>query len=236
MRGLGVRFSPAAPVLMAKNIFYRHEIPVAEQLMPYRDNLLSEFLAYHTDFIDGEFAKGEIVDTGFDISTYRENTNDWRNTGIKYNKDTYTYRMPAEQAQFFPTANKIVDYLGDDCPVCTYSVMEPHTVIKRHFGPDHYFQDSINNRQVEFIRIHIPLIIPDGDVFFEVAGEEVRWDDIFAFDNQKLHSAYNLTDQRRLIFLIDIRRSRIRMPPGEYYTKEQQEIDLAIPFERKKWN
>jgi hypothetical protein len=221
---------------MAKNIFYRQELPVADQLMSYRDALLSEFLAYHTDFFDGDFSKGSPVESKYGVTDYITNTNDWRATNIKYSRDDKIHYISDDEAEFFPTAMRIVNYLGDDCPVCTYSVMEPQTIIKRHVGPDHYFQDGANNRQVEFLRIHMPLIIPDGDVYFEVAGEEVRWTDIFAFDNQRLHSAYNLTDQRRLVFIIDIRRSRIGMPAGEYYTKEQQEIDLKIPFERKQWN
>jgi aspartyl/asparaginyl beta-hydroxylase (cupin superfamily) len=98
---------------------------------------------------------------------------------------------------------------GDDCPIANYSILAPNSVINRHTG--------IENRSGEFIRIHIPLIVPQGEIFFEVYGEEVRWDDIFAFNNQFVHSAHNYTDQYRLCFLIDIRRTRAGLPPGVPY-------------------
>ena len=98
---------------------------------------------------------------------------------------------------------------GDDCPILNYSILAPRSAILRHTGPE--------NRSGRFIRIHIPLIVPEGDVFLEVDGEEVTWKDLFGFNNQYAHSAYNLTDEWRLIFLIDIDRQRAGLPPGEPY-------------------
>jgi aspartyl/asparaginyl beta-hydroxylase (cupin superfamily) len=109
----------------------------------------------------------------------------------------------------FPTAMKLIDEFGDDCPIASYSILAPNTVINRHTG--------VENRSGEFIRIHIPLIVPEGDIFFEVNDEIVHWDDIFAFNNQYVHSAHNRTNGWRLCFLIDIRRTRAGLPPGVHY-------------------
>jgi aspartyl/asparaginyl beta-hydroxylase (cupin superfamily) len=103
--------------------------------------------------------------------------------------------------------------------------MAPNTVLNRHTGPE--------NRTGRFIRIHIPLIVPEGDVFLEVNGEEVKWDDLFGFNNQFVHSAYNNTDQYRLVFLLDLDREFIGMSPGEPWDERFEELAIQ-PFVRKK--
>jgi len=49
------------------------------------------------------------------------------------------------------------------------------------------------------------------------------WNDIFGFDNQTTHSAHNYTIHRRLVYLIDIRRSRIGMEPGRPFDPQRDE-------------
>jgi Aspartyl/Asparaginyl beta-hydroxylase len=218
---------------MSQSIYRRHEISIANFLLRFQNDLRNEYLAYHTDFFDGALAKGEIINPGFDVNTYVSSVKDWKTTALKYSLPGKPYIISTELEKVFPTASKLTNYFGDDCPVSTYSSIEPGTIIYRHVGPDHYFQESKNNLQMDFVRIHIPLVIPEGDVFFEVAGEEIKWDDIFAFDNQKIHSAYNFSTSRRLVYILDIRRNRIGMPPGEFYTKEQEKIDMNLPLPRQ---
>lgn len=152
----------------------------------------------------------------------------WKNIEFKYH-DPFSnihWDIEPEYAETnYPTAWKIIKEFWDDCPIASYSYMAPNTVLHRHTGPE--------NRSGEYIRIHIPLIIPPGDLFFEVDGEEIDWSDIFAFDNQLVHSAHNLSDGHRLIFLIDIRRSRIGLPPGVPWSKDRQLYGLSKPFVRK---
>jgi hypothetical protein len=219
---------------MSKSIFRRHEIPIADFLLGFRDRLRNDYLKYHPDFLDGNLVKGEIIDPGFNVGTYVSSVDNWKTTGIRYSLPGKAYELLKEREKFFPTAVELTRYFGDDCPVSTYSSLDPNTIIYRHVGPDHYFYDPSKNLQREFLRIHIPLVVPEGDLFFEVAGEETKWDDIFGFDNQKVHSAYNLSDRRRLIFMIDIRRSRIGLPLGDIYTKEDEEIDMNRPLPRSK--
>jgi aspartyl/asparaginyl beta-hydroxylase (cupin superfamily) len=100
--------------------------------------------------------------------------------------------------------------------------LESASIIRRHTGPE--------NRDGEFIRIHIPLIVPDGAIFFEVGGEVVYWNDIFGFDNQTIHSAHNYTKHRRLVYLIDIRRSTIGMSEGRAFDQVRDEQSYP-PFD-----
>ena len=55
---------------------------------------------------------------------------------------------------------------------------------------------------------------------------------LFGFDNQCIHSAYNYTDQRRLVYLIDIHRSVLGFPMGRPYDIHREV--MAPPFERGK--
>ena len=67
----------------------------------------------------------------------------------------------------------------------------------------------------ETIRIHIPLYVPEGDIFLETEGVEIDWSDIFGFANQYIHSAHNYSNTRRLVYLIDIKRKYLGLPRAE---------------------
>jgi hypothetical protein len=119
---------------------------------------------------------------------------------------------------------KLIQEYGDDCPICSYSVLAPMSRIERHTGPE--------NRTGEYIRVHVPLISPEGDCFFEANGDEIDWSDIWAFHNQVAHSAHNNTKHWRLVFLIDFRRAAIGMEPGEPFDESFDEHHVE-PFVRK---
>jgi hypothetical protein len=68
------------------------------------------------------------------------------------------------------------------------------------------------------------LIVPEGDLFLEASGEEVTWDDIWGFNNQHSHSAYNNSDEWRVIFMIDLDMEHIGMIPCAPFNPE---IDLS---------
>lgn len=120
----------------------------------------------------------------------------------------------------FPTAYELANKFGDACQLCIYAVLAPNSVIRRHTGKE--------NRDAQYVRVHIPLIIPEGDIGFEVLGEEVYWDDVFAFNNQKLHSAWNNTNEKRLILLVDLTREACGLPPVEPWTKEQEDKESLL--------
>ena len=65
--------------------------------------------------------------------------------------------------------------------------------------------------------------IPEGDVGFEVDGEIVDWTNLFAFDDQKVHSAWNKTNQDRLVFVISLPRVVCGIPAGIPWSKDNEE-------------
>ncbi len=209
----------------AKAYWLREEIPIADELLSLAPALTKEFLDYHEDFINGNFAKCKTyVNPTFDPSVVQSRADAWKTDGIKYTyKEANIHRFEKLKKWLrFPTAIALTEKYGNDCPISTYSIIESNAVIERHTG--------IENRDNEFIRIHIPLIIPDGDIFFECEGAEIDWTDIWGFDNQLVHSAHNYTPHRRLIYLIDIRRSVLGIENGEKYDPRRQ---YQVPkFER----
>lgn len=150
----------------------------------------------------------------------------WQAVLCKFtNKYNNTKVVTPDLEKKFPTAFKLITDYGDDCPVAFYSIMAPNTELHRHTGPE--------NLDGKNIRVHVPLIIPDGDIFLEVNGEFITWEDIFCFDNQFVHSAYNYSDEWRLIFLVDFTRESIGIPPGLPYD-EVRSGNPNIRFDRNK--
>lgn len=210
-----------------KSIWLREEISVADELLALAPKLLEEFLAYHTDFVVGDFAKGmPYRNPIFDTSPYKSRPDAWKIDPLKYTNPKHNLvhdsTLLAEVQQRFPTAVALTKKYGDYCPVSTYSILESNAVIARHTG--------VENRDGLYVRIHIPLLVPPGDIFFEVEGAEIDWSDLFAFDNQFIHSAYNYTDQRRLVYLIDIHRDVLGLEPGIKTNFER--YDTVPPFVR----
>ena len=202
-----------------KNIYRREDLgQYADYFMSFREQLTQDFLKFSPDYINGSFKEGHAIPQAAEILN---NVDDWLSTPIKYVFDNINVSASPESAVHLKTAISLVEEFGDDCPIANYSVIKPNSCIFRHTGPE--------NRSGEFVRVHIPLIVPQGDIFFEVGGEVVRWDDIFVFNNEIVHSAHNHTPFWRLVFLIDVRRSRIGLPPGRPYDKIRDE-DSYPPF------
>ncbi len=238
-------------------VFKRKELSNSDFLLSQKEGLLSDFLkgrdlleiiekdarnvlekrsdrvGYHSSTPDKDGTRfpelaTELVRKINSKNKSVVNAGGWKNIELKYvdpfNNTSWALDSEVMRREF-PTAHSILEHYGEDVPIASYSYLAPMTSIHRHTGPE--------NRLGEYIRIHIPLIVPDGDIFFEVNGEEVLWTDIFAFDNQLAHSAHNFTSKPRLIFLIDIRRSRIGLPPGLPWSRNRQLYSLTIPFARK---
>ena len=163
--------------------------------------------------VDGIKVNGDGKSNKTKNSQYGDN-DAWQAVILKFtNKYTNTAHTTENIEKKFPTASKLIAEYGDDCPVAFYSIMAPNTELHRHTGPE--------NLDGKNIRVHVPLIIPKGEIFLEVNGEFVTWEDIFCFDNQYVHSAYNYSNEWRLIFLIDFTRESIGIPPGRPYDVER---------------
>ena len=212
-----------------KQYWLREEISIADELLALAPALTKEFLAYHTDFVDGDFVNGRpYVNSTFDTNEIQSKDAAWKMDLLRYtykekNVKINSYTDPGIKERF-PTATALTEKYADDCPISTYSILEKQSIITRHTG--------IENRDNEFLRIHVPLIVPEGDIFFECEGIEIDWSDIWGFNNQLVHSAHNHTDFRRLVFLIDIRRTAIGLPPEPKFDPNREKFFMSRGFVR----
>ena len=188
-------------MLELKNIYRGREVKFYDFFMEHKQALIDDFLKQNPTYKDVNatqpFASVEYQPGAINIE------NAWQVVPIK---KILTSTIVEENRPKYPTGFKLMEHFGDDCTGLGYISMAPGMILRRHTGPE--------NKDAKRIRIHIPLIIPEGDVGFEVHGEIVRWDDIFSFNNQKAHSGWNLTNERRLVFLLDINRDICDLPPA----------------------
>ena len=187
-----------------KNIYRGKEFRFCDELMALQQGLTEDFLRTFPDF-------DKIPDTP---GTIPDRFSGYKHVSLQYdidnmpgaNHDMLKFDRSLCTPENFPTAFNHIFPNYDGVTICGYGLMYPHSVISRHTG--------IENRTGEWIRVHIPLIIPKGDLGMEVNGEIVDWSDLFAFNNQRLHSVWNFTDEYRLILLVDMLRTCCDLPPG----------------------
>lgn len=230
-------------------IWHREEIPVFEDLLTFKQGLIDDYMSgYHTlkdavldqsiNSIDPANYTEEVMKMAIgmlasrDPGTLKWDTNfeAWKSVGLKDSirlngEYVKNWEIDEKDAVKFPTALKFLNKYRHGLFGLVYSAIAPYTILHRHVGPE--------NIDGEYVRIHLPLIIPEGDLFLEVQGQEVTWDDIFAFNNQYLHSAYNYSKEWRLIMIIDMSREVCGLPPGRHYTEGGTERET--PFIRG-WN
>jgi len=228
-------------IYQIKKIWRGNEIPVADHLMSFQTALKDEFLSgcesideacqkYTIDNLDLrmfgvplEYTVKGIEKKDPNTGEFKKDITGWKTVHFKYERHDdlidWEFERTANDiiSKKYPTAYNLVKSYGEFCPIASYSILAPQTKLNRHSGPE--------NREGKYIRIHIPLIVPEGDVFLEASGEEVTWDDIWGFNNQHSHSAYNFSDQWRVIFLIDLDLEHIGM---HRVGPHDPEIDLSV--------
>jgi hypothetical protein len=240
---------PLDEIYQMKKIWRGDEIPIASYLMSYQEALREEFLRgfesveqactkYTTDNTDLRMFGVGLDETiqGVEIKNpetgeFERNHSGWKSIQFKYGRhdemiDFEFKRSDGDRiARLYPTAHNLVKEYGEFCPIANYSILAPQTILNRHSGPE--------NREGKFIRIHIPLIIPEGDIFLEASGEEVTWDNIWGFNNQHTHSAYNFSDEWRVVFMIDLDMAHIGMEPQAPYDPSIDLAENAVRYDRK---
>lgn len=191
-----------------KNIYRGNEIKFANLFRATAAQLLTEFNNEHPNFQTGaDFASVPYYQnpTGANSALYSDH-NAWKVSGIKHS----AMGLVNNNRVKYPTAFELVEAFGEHCQMAAYSIVDANSIIYRHTG--------VENRDAKFIRIHVPLYVPQGDIGFEVEGEVVFWDDVWGFNNQKLHSVWNNTPERRLVLLIDLSREICNLPPAPPWT------------------
>lgn len=203
-------------MLPLQHIYRGKEFIHSEYFESRREALTREFLTEYPDFNSTEKLdkNDEMVDAP---SEYIAPTKD-RGAGWKKLKflSTIDVNTTQETLKRFPTIKEIIDHFGkENIGGLMFSTIEANCIIYRHTGPE--------NKKAKFIRIHVPLIIPEAsidDLGMEINGEVIDWRETFAFNNQIIHSVWNFTPFRRLILLIDLRRTICDMPPAPEWTPE----------------
>ncbi len=82
----------------------------------------------------------------------------------------------------------LIDSLG-------FSSLNPGTIIKPHIG----YTNKV-------LRCHMGIIVPKGDCALKVAERIIKWKEgsAFIFDDTEQHEAWNKTEQKRVVMLIDL--------------------------------
>ena len=115
----------------------------------------------------------------------------WKAVGLIY-KGRDDFRYTQEVKKQFPITNSLVTKIPG-VYMAGFSILEPKTRIYPHKGYTH-----------DVFRSHLGLITPKG-AWLEVDGERVEWQQgkMFVFDDMVTHSAYNGSDEERVILLLD---------------------------------
>jgi hypothetical protein len=189
-------------------IWTKEEISIADELMEIAPKLRDEFLDYHKDF-DTTFSKGISYAAANPLTILNEQEKEsWKVEGLRYicpsQKVEQNLFLNPKISAAFPTATELTKKYINHCGCSGYSILDPGGIIEPH--------TDIENTLHNTVRIHIPLIIPEGDAMFDAEGVKTKWTDLFAFDNGSMHSAYNKTNKRRLIYIIDITRTFLSLP------------------------
>ena len=145
--------------------------------------------------------------------------------GIKYADSSFK-----EAIETYPTSKTLVSLWSDYTGSAFYSIIDRNNKIPIHTAP--------GNRDRKTLRIHIPLIIPKNtgwkQLGFESEGTKLVWDEVWGFDNQSLHSAWNYTNERRLVFIIDLDRDFLNVSPApKRLFKSGTWSNFAIQYTRR---
>jgi hypothetical protein len=211
-----------------KTIYRGKELPYVDYFESKKADLTKEFLAQYPEFYttdplrDLPMLQNKITAALGSSSTPNSPWELLQIKGTYFGEPPYYGSQSIDESRAkFPTAMNIIDYFGPDVVrSISYSVLEPHSTIARHW--------DVENREGKFIRVHIPLIVPSGDLGIEVNGEIIEWSEPFAFNNLLLHSAWNFTNHRRLIIISDLKRSYLGLPDEPPWT--EQTNANAVPF------
>jgi Aspartyl/Asparaginyl beta-hydroxylase len=192
-----------------KYTWSKDEISIADELTSLAPKLREEFLNHHTDFFT-TFTGGTPYHSANPLAILdAEEKTVWKVEGLRYalpeQRIEKNLFLDSSLSNNFPTATQLTKKYLSHCGCSGYSILEGGGVIKPHM--------DIENRLHKTVRIHIPLIIPEGEIIFRVGQYQFDWSELFGFDNGILHSAYNKAVQRRLIYIIDITRSFLGIPP-----------------------
>jgi len=124
---------------------------------------------------------------------------------------------------FVPATTVLLQGIGLPLRTALFSRLDPNTKLGTHTG----WSDLANH----VIRVHIPLVVPRGDVCGTWVDGCVETQDagrIVCFDDSKLHRAFNYSEkEERIVLIIDLERPK-NLPPGTAKGGHTDELDAFI--------
>jgi beta-hydroxylase len=109
---------------------------------------------------------------------------------------------------------------------------EQHGVISVFFScfaPGMKLALHVNNDPYMY-RSHLGVIVPEGEVAFKVCDEVVKWREgsVLAFDPIHPHTAWNLTDQPRIVLIVDFFKPELDRQRAMAMEREQFHKMMAV--------
>lgn len=98
----------------------------------------------------------------------------------------------------YPIFAKLIESFGDTCRGGGYSILELGGMVLPH-------TDTEEGHEL-YVIVHVPLVIPYGDVGFTVDSVSGKWEEgnAFILDVEKVHSIWNNTEERRVVILLEL--------------------------------
>lgn len=204
--GLGTR-PPAATEACQPQLLHLARVP--ESPFPSMDSYrwLDDLRGRHTEIVR-ELRASNLIETHTEpYVQYRSGTlaaEQWSELNASRNWSAlHIYRngiLNSDAASILPSTMQILESLplmriDGYAPNVMISILEPGAKIKPHFG-------SMNGRLI----VHLPLIIPPNCGALTVGGESRHWveGEPILFDDSLLHSAENLSAEKRLVLIFDV--------------------------------
>jgi beta-hydroxylase len=98
----------------------------------------------------------------------------------------------------YPLFNNFIESFGEQCRSAGFSILEPGGEVLTHVDTEEDHE--------RYVIVHIPLLIPTGDVGFKENDETGKWVEgsSFILDVESPHSIWNFTNEPRIVILLEL--------------------------------
>ncbi len=155
------------------------------------------------------------------------------NSGASWTVFPLCYTFPANDVTqrkfidktcaFVPATTALLQEIGPSLRTALFSRLDPNTKLGTHTG----WSDLANH----VIRVHIPLIVPQGDVcgtWVDGCVETQNVGLVVSFDDSKVHRAFNYSEtEERIVLIVDLERPS-NLPQGTAKGGHTDELDAFI--------
>ncbi|KZN66257.1 aspartyl/asparaginyl beta-hydroxylase domain-containing protein [Pseudoalteromonas luteoviolacea] len=133
-------------------------------------------------------------------------------------------KVESSAHQLLPTISRLVENVPS-LANAELSILAPGAELRLHKAASRCF-----------LRMHLGIIIPKGDVCLELEWERLEWQEgkVMIFDDFYPHRAWNKTDHTRVILMVDLFRP---MPKWQeqFFRFAQRRVVPSIPKIPKEW-